>query len=62
MKRILSLIVAFVMTVSLMSTSASAGSSDGLAEIAKNAVGKTYSDLNLPSSNWCGYFCWVLYQ
>ena len=56
MKRILSLIVAFVMAISLMSASASASSSDGLAEIAKNAVGKTYSDLNLPSSNWCGYF------
>lgn len=56
MKRILSLAIVLVMSISLMSTPASAGSSDGLADIAKNAIGKTYSDLGLPSSNWCCYF------
>ena len=56
MKRVLSLVATVIMTISLMSAPASADSSDGLAEIAKNAAGKSYSDLGLPSSNWCGYF------
>ena len=34
----------------------SASSASDLAEAANNAVGKSYSDLSLPSSNWCGYF------
>lgn len=56
MKKFLSSALAFILIVSLICIPANASSSKGLAEVAADAVGKKYSDLNLPSSNWCGYF------
>ncbi|MBD5163067.1 MAG: CHAP domain-containing protein [Oscillibacter sp.] len=56
MKKSLSLALAFILTVSLFCIPANASSSKSLAEVAADAVGRSYSDLNLPSSNWCGYF------
>lgn len=55
MKKILSLVLALVLTISLFVPS-SAASAKGLAEAANDVVGRSNSDLNLPSQSWCGYF------
>lgn len=56
MKRFVSAMFAFALAISLFDVSAMASTSTGLAETAKNAIGKSCSELQLPSSNWCGYF------
>lgn len=55
MKKFLSPVLAFVLIISLFVPS-SAASAKGLAEVANDVVGKSNSDLNLPSQSWCGYF------
>lgn len=56
MKRFLSGIMALILIISLCSIPVNASSASDLANTANNVVGKTCTDLGLPSSNWCGYF------
>jgi hypothetical protein len=56
MKKIASMLVAVALLFSLTPATYAAQNSDSLASTAKSAVGKTYSDLGLPSKYWCGYF------
>lgn len=56
MKRRLISLLALVLIISSISIPVNASYSSELAQVANNVVNKTYSDLGLPSSDWCGYF------
>lgn len=56
MKKLVRMMLVFVLSFSLFPISVMAASADGLGEVAGRQVEKTYSDLGLPASDWCGYF------
>lgn len=56
MKRFLSGIMTLVLIISLCIIPVNASSASDFVNAASNAVGKSCSDLGLPSSGWCGYF------
>lgn len=56
MKRFVSMVLTVALAISLLNIPVNASPSTKLEDVARSTVGKSYSDLGLPSSNWCCYF------